>query len=311
MASIVHLHNGDVVAQLAIRAGIPGEHLAFREVLSAGPVTPGDDFLATRARFIAEHYGTDVLRASNDLFQQEERFSALATDDSEIVLWFEHDLFCLANFLYLLQRFPGKPLSYVWHSTPLGQLEEHELYELYTTRMPVTPPMLSDALGAWRDYTAHDPRALNDWLERGHSDFPFLRDGLTLHAMRFPSTKNGLGIVETRALYLIGAGISDLASLFPRLDSEPPRLGFGDTEVLRHLRSLANRAVPLITLSEAPPKAIFSLTEAGENVLRGDVDDTRINDPDVWLGGAHVTKETMWRWDDKQRRIVVSLSLVS
>ena len=36
---------------------------------------------------------------------------------------------------------------------------------------------------------------------------------------------------------------------------------------------------------------------AGENVLRGAVDDTTVNDPDRWLGGVHLTKENLWRWD--------------
>jgi hypothetical protein len=45
------------------------------------------------------------------------------------------------------------------------------------------------------------------------------------------------------------------------------------------------------------PKVLFSITPAGENVLRGEVDNVTINDPDVWLGGAHVTKEDVWRWD--------------
>jgi hypothetical protein len=60
---------------------------------------------------------------------------------------------------------------------------------------------------------------------------------------------------------------------------------------------MAWRAVPLITLTGEPPKALCTITPAGENVLRGKVDDMTINDPDSWLGGAHVTKERLWRFD--------------
>jgi hypothetical protein len=53
----------------------------------------------------------------------------------------------------------------------------------------------------------------------------------------------------------------------------------------------------LITLTGEPPKALCAITPAGEKVLRGEVDDTKINDPDLWLGGAHVTREQTWRFD--------------
>jgi hypothetical protein len=40
------------------------------------------------------------------------------------------------------------------------------------------------------------------------------------------------------------------------------------------------------------------------NVISGEVDDAAINDPDLWFGGAHLTKEKFWRWDDRARRLV-------
>ena len=95
----------------------------------------------------------------------------------------------------------------------------------------------------------------------------------------------------------IAAGFTEFATLFGRMNAEAPRFGFGDAEVYRHLQAMAWRAVPLITLSGDPPKALCTITPAGENVLRGKVDDATINDPDHWLGGAHVTKEQSWRFD--------------
>ncbi|HEX8154810.1 MAG TPA: hypothetical protein VF698_16880 [Thermoanaerobaculia bacterium] len=311
---MIHIHNGDVVAVLAQRAGLPGAHLAFRESLVSGPVTPGPDWLATRAHHLAAMSGQDVLRVSNELFEQEQALdAAMQRDDVEIVLWFEHDLFCLVNLLYLLQRFGDRPLSLVWNATPLGESDERSLTLCHESRRAVTPSQLALARQAWRDYTSSDPTALNHWLDHDSPDFPFLREAMTLHATRFPSARNGLGAIEQRALALIGAGVTDFVSIFPRLDGDPPRFGFGDTQVLAELRGLGTRAVPLVTITEAddsapPPKAIFTITPAGENVLRGAVDDAKINDRDFWLGGAHITRETLWRFDDQRKQIVPSRS---
>lgn len=301
LATMIHIHNGDVVAALARRSDIPGEHLPFRESLVSGRVDR-ELSIDTRANALAEFSGHELLRVSNDLFEQGQRLDA-AKEQDEIVLWFEHDLFCLVHFVYLLQRLAGARLSYVWHPEPLGQLDERELHLLFDSRAAVTPSMLQTASDVWRDYTSSDAATLNRWTVHGTPDFPFLQQGLALHASRFPSRQNGLGTIEQRALALIASGATDFATLFPLIDPDPPRFGFGDGDVLRQLRSMAQRAVPLITISEAegsPPKAIFAITPMGERVLKGEVDDTAINDPDVWLGGVHVTKENLWRFDGRQ-----------
>jgi hypothetical protein len=296
---MIHIHNGDVVAALARRAGIPGEHFPFRESLINGPIEP-DLPAATRARVLAELSGQELLRVSNDLFEQNQTLAAARQQD-EVVLWFEHDLFCLVHFIYTLQHLGGARLSYVWNPSPIGELDLEAMFLLFNSRSAVTPSMLDVARGVWRDYTSPDPSALNRWIADGAPDFPFLRQGLTLHASRFPSTRNGLGAIEQRALALIAGGPIDFMSLFPRIDPEPPRFGFGDADVLRHLRAMAGQAVPLITMTiveaQQPPKAMFTITPVGERVVAGEVDVTSINDPDVWLGGVHVTKENLWRFD--------------
>jgi hypothetical protein len=296
VAPVIHIHNGDVVAALARRSDIPGEHLAYRETLVTGPVLPGPEWVETRARAIAEAHGEDLLRVRTALLEQEQALDA-AREASEVVLWFEHDLYCLVHLVHLLQRLAETRVSVVWCPKPLSENDEGELHQLFESRSAVTPAMTRAAAAVWRAYTSADPTALNEWLVRDTPDFPFLREGLLLHASRFPSLENGLGAIEQRALGHIAAGFNDFATLFDRLNLEVPRFGFGDAEVFRHLRGLAWRAVPLITLTGEPPKALCTITPAGENVLRGKVDDLTINDPDSWLGGAHVTKEHLWRFD--------------
>jgi len=303
---MINIHNGDVVATAAQRAAIPGEHFVFRETLATGPVAAGGNFLEQRARFLSESHGTDLLRVSNSLFEQEQALTAAGGHD-EIVLWFEHDLFCLINLIHLLQRLPRKALSLIWSAQPLSTCDAAGLGTLFDSRAPVSNELIATASVAWNAYTSPDPLGLNALIESAHPEFPFLREGLTLHAARFPARTNGLGNVENRILTLIGSGYTEFLPLFDTFDEKAPRFGFGDAEVLRVLRQLAGRDNPLITLSEVeghPPKAVFGLTPAGENILHDEGDDVILNEPDSWLGGAHLTKQQVWRWDEAKQKIV-------
>jgi hypothetical protein len=291
---VIHIHNGDVVAVAAKRADIAGEHIAFRESLVTGPVVPGDDWIETRARALADAHGQDLLRVRTDLLEQEQTLDGAR---GEIVLWFEHDLYCLVHLIYLLQRFGRDAnLSLVWCPFPLTENEDSGLQLLFESREAITPDLITVAQRVWSAYTSPDPTALNDWLRRDSSDLPFLREGIALHASRFPSDTNGLGAIEQRALTHITNGFTDFATLFDHINAEVPRFGFGDTEVFRHLKALANRPTPLIAIAGDLPKVLCTITPAGESVLRGEIDDMAINDPDLWLGGAHLTRDTQWRW---------------
>ncbi|HEX2833039.1 MAG TPA: DUF1835 domain-containing protein [Thermoanaerobaculia bacterium] len=293
---MIHIHNGDVALALAKRSNIPGDHIAFRESLITGPVGETEDWIEMRAQALAEAHQNDLLRVRTDLVEQEQLLDAAASQD-EVVLWFEHDLFCLVHLLYLLQRFKRARLSLVWCSKPIGENDERSLHLLFDSRAAVTPSMIAVARDVWKAYTSADPTSLNVYLDRERADFPFLREGITLHASRFPSMYNGLGAIEQQALHTIATGTTDFPTLFDRINAGLPRFGFGDSEVFRLLRWMAWRAVPLITVTGELPKAIFSITPAGENVLAAEVDDTTINDPDLWLGGTHLTRGHLWRWD--------------
>lgn len=320
---MMHFHNGDVAAMLARRAGIPGRHVPFRESLAGGPVQPNlplHEWVEERAVFLSDHYGEHLLRIRNELLEQELVIDR-AHEEEEVVLWFEHDLFCLIHLLYLFSRLSKvRRMSLIWSPQPLATLSEEDILALFQERAAIIPAMSAAAALGWRAFTSDDPTSLNRFLGADVADFPFLRDGLLLHASRFPSVRNGLGEVERRAVEGIDAGATDFISLFTRFDRLPPRFGFGDGEFLRHLHRLATVAVPVITIigeeKANPPKALFALTPAGRSVMEGKDDFIEINvgngaQAGFWLGGVHLTRERMWRWDADQRQIVASQPAVS
>jgi len=311
---VLHIHNGDFTAMTARRANIPGRHVAFRETFITGPVRAGltaHEWIEERARFISENYDQNALKTRTELLEQELMLDQARHED-EVVLWFEHDLFCLINFLYILGRLAkARHLSIIWCPDPLGAMDADDLFKVFNSRGAAQPAMLRTAATAWDAYTSDDATALNRFVA-DTTDFAFLREGFLLHASRFPSRRNGLGEVEKRAMEGIAAGATDFLALFTRFDQAPPRFGFGDGEFHRHLQKLASCAIPMITIAEVagqtPPKALFALTPAGQNVLDGKADFIELNNAGFWLGGAHLTRERMWRWDEQRREIAPSRS---
>jgi len=149
------------------------------------------------------------------------------------------------------------------------------------------------------------------------SALPFLRDALTKHMLRFPSTRNGLGRIENLGLELVRAGYPGFKSLFPAFMRREPVYGFGDAQFYLAMRRLATAQVPLLKHKNGgnsapdPVRMLFSafeITERGEAVLAGAEDFVIKNGIDMWLGGVHLQgKESQWRWDDDTQQLLVSL----
>src|SRR5690348_12385732 len=94
--TMLHITNGDSAAGSLRAAGLPGEVLAWRDVLAEGPMPEGltlDELAPVRARFLAQTGWASYDEALADLRRQYAALAvAVATAQDEVVLWFEHDL---------------------------------------------------------------------------------------------------------------------------------------------------------------------------------------------------------------------------
>jgi hypothetical protein len=328
---MLHIHNGESSAEILRRSQLPGEHFAFRDALLCGPApegVEGGDWLELRARHLSEFYGVSQPECKRDLLQQEERLASCSQHD-EVVLWFEFDLFCQTNLLYLLNRFaetqpnnttlslicigefPGEELF-----RGLGQLTTGQLAGLFPAREQVTSQQLNLAASAWAAYRAANPTKIEALLESDISALPFVAPALKSHLTRFPSVANGLGRIEQRALELITGGLREFGDLFATFGKAEAEFGLGDFQFWLALRNLANAREPLLTMthaamagqalnSEALRQTHVELTPTGESILKGEDDYIRTNGIDLWLGGVHLMSAAkVWRWNETARRLV-------
>jgi len=329
---MLHIHNGDSTAGTARAAQIPGEHLAWREALVCGPAPSGlsqDDFIKTRAQHLAQAYDVPLEKCEAELRAMHETLAGFSQHD-EVVLWFEHDLFCQVQLIYLLNWFAGRDLRHTRLSLVcinefpgvqpfqgLGQLDEQQLHSLFPARSAITPGQLELAVRSWEAYSSPDARPLLALLRSDTSALPFLHEALTRHLQRFPSTRNGLGRIENTALSLVPAGYSKFRSLFPAFSRRESAYGFGDAQLYISLEAMMAAPKPLLVhdttrhWSKDGAKmllAAFALTDDGKAVLAGQEDFVVMNGIDSWLGGIHLSgNEAAWRWDEDSQQLLVSL----
>jgi hypothetical protein len=330
---VLHIHNGDSAAETAQKSDIPGEHLAWREALVCGPAPGGlsdEEFRIVRARHLADAYGVALEKCENDLRAQEESLSRFP-DHDEVVLWFEHDLFCQVQLIFLLnwlaqrdlgrtklslisiREFPG-----IADFRGLGQLNEEQLSSLFPQRQKVTAAQLQLGSKAWAAYSSANPKEIESLIESDLSPLPFLKIALGKHLRRFPSTDNGLGRIGNVGLELIAKGYGNFKSLFPAFVRFEPEYGFGDAQLYRELRRMSDASTPLLKLSGVDRRgskdsakmllSSFEITRYGKAVMAGEGDFILSNGIDQWLGGVHLHgDEAEWRWEEQAQELLVSL----
>jgi len=328
---MLHIHNGESSAHTLGKSEIGGEQFAFRDALIAGPTPTGltsEDWRRVRTQHLSDAYGIDSQECERDLLRQEQKLAGFP-DHEEVVLWFEHDLFCQVNLIYLLdwfsQRDLGKTkLSLICASSfpgiknfrGLGQLNADQLASLFDSRHEVTTTEMELAAAAWDAYCSPDPTTIETLLRNDASVLPFLRAALRGHLARFPSVRNGLGRIENRGLELIHTGLKEFVRLFPKFGDAEPVYGLGDFQFWLALRRLSDAREPLLNVtnrsarngkldSDKVRQFAFEITEKGEAVLRGEADFVELNGIDLWLGGLHLSEhDPLWRWDELKQSLI-------
>ena len=159
---VIHIINGDALED-QFPKDLPGEILVFRECLIEGPkkVVEFEAFFASRAAYLSDAYGPKIKESySRELSVP---LMKVVTDLklSEIVLWFEEDLFCQTNFwfiCYFLEEsgFGGKvswakPSGVAKYN--FGLLSKEALTAVFEDRLPVN---IAKIALLWQAYSVND-----------------------------------------------------------------------------------------------------------------------------------------------------------
>ncbi|WP_080058335.1 DUF1835 domain-containing protein [Spirosoma aerolatum] len=262
MKKILHVLNGDATAYSFAEAGLPGEVAIWREMLSEGPLLdamqPDAALWQLRENWLRTEFGDRPDEA--DTYQQKvvaefDRIYQPGTYD-QIILWFEHDLFCQINLAFLLARFSRIELGNTvlkqvsinqFDGVPdfkgLGQLTAAQLASLYPQAEPLTGFELELAAHVWAAYAASDVVALNQVMSGGFGRLRFLREALQAHLNRLQVGANGLSTIENQLLNLVQAAPKTPRQIVGEWLSTDRIYGLGDWSIENYLTRLIDKEI--------------------------------------------------------------------
>jgi hypothetical protein len=190
--------------------------LTWNEMLCEGPTeyeigTP--TFEEKRANFLKESFDVAKQYYHEKFIAELTKLKDLSSYD-EINLWFEYDLFCHVNMIaaisHLKQLTYQKSLFLISSRRVdkegdiqgLSQLNKKQLLEQYAHKISLTLDDVEHANTLWKIYNGDDHQQFKKYLTKS-SSFPYLTNCISAHLKRFPSTHNGLNLLEVHTLNMI------------------------------------------------------------------------------------------------------------
>ncbi len=299
----LHILNGDASMPAFEAAALPGKVLVWREVLSEGPAVytlPDDEFWKKRQQYITNNYAAPTSDYEAKVLQVVQKLQN-AQSFFEVILWFDTDLMCQINLLYLLYLLDKNKVKLISICIPdegenVGYLKPEQMRDVFENRKQLQPAQLEQATKLWQLYAGPDPMSLQAYLLQNDDRLPTLKKALYLHLKRFPDTQTSINYVQQVLLKLISNGCTDQRSLMEQFWKQEPDYGFGDLQLQHELSQLQPDLV-----SPAEP---FILTDMGKRVLEGKQKYSRWLEDKPWLGGVQLTLDINWAYDSAKSQLI-------
>lgn len=307
----LHVLNGDATLEVFRKSGIPGDLVVCREMMCEGRVAPAPDidtFFAERAAHLHEHFGIDIANYQDSIVSELKKLQQ-AGDYDELVLWFEFDVFCQLNLLFVLWflrelkiTLPKVSLVSINHHPEVvnfkgfGVLLPHHYPPLFEQRVTLRDADWQLALDTWAAYMGDDPSKVNDMRKRPAGNLLFLAEALQAQLQRLPNKTDGLNAIQRFFLQHLQLGCAPWYNLYNRFWNELKIYGFGDFQLDIITQRMRNAGV-----IEGGDQ--LCITELGKEILEGEEDYTGYAALDHWIGGTPL-HQTPWRWNDGEDRPV-------
>ncbi|MDX1277258.1 DUF1835 domain-containing protein [Oceanihabitans sediminis] len=212
--NILHITNGGNLTNYLIELDYKGEYLTWHEMLCEGPTKvkiDSDAFLKVRKDFLKEFYQIEI---DEQKYKTELQKLDNISNYSEIVLWFEYDLFCHINMLAIIsllrEKQIKKPISLVCSGRipgeenlkALTELTAFQIDEHFKERIYLSKEDKEFASNIWEVYCGSDHNLLKPFITE-QSTFEYLSICLKAHLKRFPDSVNGLSELEHNIIKIL------------------------------------------------------------------------------------------------------------
>jgi DNA-binding transcriptional MerR regulator len=306
LGPLLHVTNGESAGNTLRQTALGGAVLSWQDVLHEGPVlpVPPAELRVVRARFLSE-CGWGSERSLLESLERRDRLVEHALGaGTQVVLWFENDLYDQLQLLQALVLAGDAPLELIQADADLGPLPPDELEALWPLRRPVTEEMRALAREAWDAFCAPEPAELAGLAVSDTAALPHLGSALRRLLEELPDPQTGLSRTERQLLEPLLDGPRSPHELYLSSQAREEAVFLGDAWAWKRLAEL----VPLVEELPPPPPlgdprefaaARVTLTQLGRDVLAGNADRIEVGSLDRWLGGTHVGAGRDWRWDGR------------
>ena len=246
MNKIYHILNGDALFH-QLHGTIVDEQLVMRECLVDGPVSQSlididSRFFADRANYLSDLTGESLtyVEYGNTIGLTFEQIQSIPPE-SQVYLWFEHDLFCQANcwfLLWILSRCPSnlsiflvqpkesKPYHFGWHS-------QDELLEIFNDAKPVSHLDILATL--WPAYCKDEFDKLLSIAFDLKPIYPYIHDAVQAHIDRQPIDSLPGRPIQTLKALKKEMPTASFGEIFGEFSKREAIYGYGDLQARRLL----------------------------------------------------------------------------
>jgi hypothetical protein len=242
-----HILNGDSLLQ-HFPHQIAGDKLVMRECLMDGPVKASleqdlDLFYKERVSYLSALVGEEI---SQEMYGREvgilfEKIQSLI-DHTDILLWFEHDLFCQVNSWFSLWLISKNRSQYnhIWMVHPKSEtpysFSAHTTEELviaFEHAQPVTD--LDQLAQLWPAYCNQDNQNLVTLAQTLQSTYPFLLPAVRAHLDRQETPANPGRPLQSLKQIIQSSPEASFGEIFQEFSRREDIYGMGDLQVKKLL----------------------------------------------------------------------------
>ncbi|MEL0650532.1 DUF1835 domain-containing protein [Algibacter sp. TI.3.09] len=212
---LLHITNSGHLSGRLTELEIQGEQLTWQELFCEGPTLETihcKESIQVRKSFLHDFYDVDLDLKKVDI--ELEKLDDAEAKYSEIILWFDYDLFSHINMLAVISLIYQKkiklPISLVCSGripgnkslTALTELNTSQLVNQYKSKVTLNKDDIDMATTVWGIYCGKDHNLLKPFIVKS-SSFKYLSNCLKAHLERFPNSKDGLNILERNILEIV------------------------------------------------------------------------------------------------------------
>jgi len=242
-----HILNGDALAEKFPEKELLGQVVVIREAFIEGPLAKifSEEFWENRIDFVLHHYEAEREAYENQFLSQLRILDTIRNDD-KVYLWFEDDLFCLVNLLFVIVYLSKKSKATLFRVFPekddkrwkgFGHVHEKEIIHLFEHAIAIDNDDIKLAEELWEAYITDDRGRLRALSFSDTHAFRFLPQVIQAHLDRNPEDGSN-GRPQQTLIDILNEGKTNFYEIFDDFWKKEAIYGFGDLQVYNMLKEM-------------------------------------------------------------------------